>query len=574
VIAPSIREDDCPYLSLVVTARNDDHGGNLLGRMQTFVNGWIAQARRYSLSSELIVVEWNPPEERKRLREVLKWPQDLGPCRVRFLEVPPDLHKLYRHADALPLYQMIAKNVGIRRARGRFILATNIDILFSDELMAFLAARRLELGRMYRIDRHDVMSEVPVDGPLDEQLEYCRTHLLRMNTREGTFSLTPDGRRTLSARDIAAPDSGVWLVRGWYPPEFTAEGEVFRWIDDDTDLAIALKPESSAITLKLDLEPGPGMGHRPMSFQVLDGSQTILNVKIECRTLLQVRLRSDREKHSLRLRIRGGGSLVPHDPRALNCRVFSCGVVDSQQQSATASKGESVAITPLKRDSGSKSIFRFWERIQGVIRRVAEERPFVTITLPVSPIIRRGAAFYVRKGGITGMLGISLPAPHVSTSPDLQTPRAEPLTYLHTNACGDFTLAAREHWFDLRGYPEFDEFSMNIDSVFCYALHHGGAREEVLPEPMRIYHIEHGTGSGWTPEGQAALFERIAAKGLTFVSYQEVMGWAAQMRRFNSPMIFNREDWGLAKFELQEYRPQPTCFGDPAQPDVRCVESA
>ena len=26
-----------PYLSLVVTARNDDHGGNLLGRMQAFV---------------------------------------------------------------------------------------------------------------------------------------------------------------------------------------------------------------------------------------------------------------------------------------------------------------------------------------------------------------------------------------------------------------------------------------------------------------------------------------------------------------------------------------------------------
>src|SRR6266508_1631698 len=98
-----------PYLSLVVTARNDDHGGNLLGRMQAFVSGWIEQARRHQIPSELIVVEWNPPDGR------------------------------YDHAKALPLYQMIAKNVGIRRARGRFILATNIDILISSELAVFIA---------------------------------------------------------------------------------------------------------------------------------------------------------------------------------------------------------------------------------------------------------------------------------------------------------------------------------------------------------------------------------------------------------------------------------------------------
>jgi hypothetical protein len=124
--------------------------------------------------------------------------------------------------------------------------------------------------------------------------------------------------------------------------------------------------------------------------------------------------------------------------------------------------------------------------------------------------------------------------------------------FLHTNACGDFTLMAREHWFDLRGYPEFDLFSMNLDSVFCATAHHGGAPEEMLEDPLRIYHIEHGTGSGWTPEGQAKLFERIAAKGLSFVDNEEVLMWTAQMYRLNAPMIFNHEDWGLEKFDLKE----------------------
>jgi len=124
--------------------------------------------------------------------------------------------------------------------------------------------------------------------------------------------------------------------------------------------------------------------------------------------------------------------------------------------------------------------------------------------------------------------------------------------FLHTNACGDFTLMAREHWFDLRGYPEFDLFSMNIDSVFCFTAHYGGAREEMLGEPMRIYHIEHGAGSGWTPEGQAKLFERIAAKGLSFVDNEEVLIWGAQMNKLASPMIFNHDDWGMEKDELPE----------------------
>ena len=101
-----------PYLSLVVAMRNDDHGGNPLGRMQAFINGWIGQSRIHRIPSELIVVEWNPPPDRPRLAEVLSGRTDLGCCEVRFIEVPDELHRRFAHADALALYQMIAKNVG------------------------------------------------------------------------------------------------------------------------------------------------------------------------------------------------------------------------------------------------------------------------------------------------------------------------------------------------------------------------------------------------------------------------------------------------------------------------------
>src|SRR5262245_55241701 len=113
---------EVPHLSVVAVSRNDDHGGDLQGRMQQFVNGFIAQCRKHRLNAELILVEWNPPVERPPLEDSLEWPADFGPAHVRVVTVPPELHASLRHARALALFQMIGKNVGIRRTRGRYVL--------------------------------------------------------------------------------------------------------------------------------------------------------------------------------------------------------------------------------------------------------------------------------------------------------------------------------------------------------------------------------------------------------------------------------------------------------------------
>ena len=111
---------DTPYLSVVVTTRNDDHGGDPLRRLQAFINTFDAQCRRTGLDAETVVVEWNPPPDRPRLYDLIRVPASCA-FAIRFVEVPSELHARLRHADVLPLFQMIAKNVGIRRARGRFI---------------------------------------------------------------------------------------------------------------------------------------------------------------------------------------------------------------------------------------------------------------------------------------------------------------------------------------------------------------------------------------------------------------------------------------------------------------------
>jgi hypothetical protein len=93
---------------------------------------------------------------------------------------------------------------------------------------------------------------------------------------------------------------------------------------------------------------------------------------------------------------------------------------------------------------------------------------------------------------------------------------------------------------------------MHIDSLFCYAAHHAGIGEAVLRKPMRIYHTEHLSAAGWTPEGDEARAARIEAKGVTEISFTTVMEWIDRMRRFDAPMIFTLEDWGLAAAALPE----------------------
>ena len=87
-----------PYLSVVMTTRNDDHGGDPLKRLQSLVNTLEAHCRRTGIDVELIVVEWNPPLDKPRVAELLRLP-DAPACTYRFIEVPPALHLRLQYAD-------------------------------------------------------------------------------------------------------------------------------------------------------------------------------------------------------------------------------------------------------------------------------------------------------------------------------------------------------------------------------------------------------------------------------------------------------------------------------------------
>jgi hypothetical protein len=355
-----------PYFSVVVTSRNDDHGGDMLCRMNIFTETLIGQLARYRVPSELIFVEWNPPADRPPLREALSWPADRYPCDVRFVEVPPEVHSRFRHAQALPLFQMIAKNVGIRRARGDFVLATNVDILFSDALVRHIAARRLSAGRMYRMDRHDVRETVPVNGTLDERLAFCndRQNLLRVCERGGTR----DART--GEIDVIFPNHLALWARKTFA----------RMFPDDAMRRYNMTPDNA------------------------------------------------------------------------------------------------------------EQFYRFHKSIGR----------------------------------------------------------------LHTNACGDFTMMSREDWSRMRGYAEWEMYSFHLDSLFCHAAHKAGIREKQLGGQKKIFHIEHSAGSGFTPENQDKLWDRLEVEKIERMTDQQLWDEVIAIRSGQKEGIYNGPGWGLAEIDLPE----------------------
>lgn len=169
-----------PYLSIIATTRNDNHGGDLLKRTTCFVEGIYHQATKFNVSIELIIVEWNPPKDKPLLKEVLPKPKESCPVTLRFIIVPSKIHEQYKMADRIPLFQMTAKNVGIRRAKGEFILCTNIDLLFSDELFYFLSTNNLKKDKYYRANRIDVLVEIMQQDRFEDKIVFAKKNIINI----------------------------------------------------------------------------------------------------------------------------------------------------------------------------------------------------------------------------------------------------------------------------------------------------------------------------------------------------------------------------------------------------------
>lgn len=179
-----------PYISVVVTTRNDNYGENMEQRLRMFVNSLEMYQQKYSDLFELIIVEWNPPDNNLPIHSIIP---ECSALPIRVITVPSDIHAIFN--VKAPIVEYCAKNVGIRRSSGEYVLVTNPDILFSEELVKLLSERILEPNVLYRSDRFDFKgNNVKVDD-VNSYLDYAIENTFQCHLSDDNCYFIPSGTK-------------------------------------------------------------------------------------------------------------------------------------------------------------------------------------------------------------------------------------------------------------------------------------------------------------------------------------------------------------------------------------------
>jgi len=169
-----------PSVSIVVTARHDNYGGDFRERVAAPLRFNYEQLSERGVPYELILVEWDPIRGRPLLCEMLanELP-DVAARLLRPIVVAPEYQAAMTQNLRVPYLEYVAKNVGIRRAAAPFVLVTNADILLGREAVDAIAERRLQPGTMYRAPRYDVKLGLDPSGLHWPALEEPANHIAR-----------------------------------------------------------------------------------------------------------------------------------------------------------------------------------------------------------------------------------------------------------------------------------------------------------------------------------------------------------------------------------------------------------
>ena len=154
-----------PYLSIIVTGRNDDFGSDFNGRFFRALRFNHTHLAAAGVSHEFVFVEWRPVPGRPTLATLLgeEFCEFGSFCLISYV-VDPAYHDALSLNPRLQFHEFIAKNVGIRRARGEFVLTTNTDIYLGRDVIDRVARHTLKRDVVYRASRHDLKANGDVSA--------------------------------------------------------------------------------------------------------------------------------------------------------------------------------------------------------------------------------------------------------------------------------------------------------------------------------------------------------------------------------------------------------------------------
>lgn len=177
-----------PALSIVITGRNDNYGGDFNERFFTALRFNHARLSERGVPCEVIFVEWNPVPDRPYLADVLADECPGIAASLRRFVVAPQYHVGFTQNPQLGYLEYVAKNVGVRRASAPVVLVTNTDVFLGRECVDAIAAGRVAHGTIYRAARYDIKLGADLSHLAWDALEDPANHVRRPVVRPPLFS--------------------------------------------------------------------------------------------------------------------------------------------------------------------------------------------------------------------------------------------------------------------------------------------------------------------------------------------------------------------------------------------------
>ena len=147
-----------PYLTIVLTGRNDNFGDDFNERFFRALRFNHESLCAAGVPHDFVFIEWRPLDTCPYLATVLADARVVPDRLLTSFVVDRRYHDAFSLNPRLQYQEFIAKNIGIRRAAGQWILTTNTDIYLSRAILGQLAAQTLEEGTLYRAERRDIKS--------------------------------------------------------------------------------------------------------------------------------------------------------------------------------------------------------------------------------------------------------------------------------------------------------------------------------------------------------------------------------------------------------------------------------
>ena len=149
-----------PYVSLVVTGRNDGYGGDFVSRFLATLQFNHRELSARGIDHEVVLVEWAPIAGAPLLADVVeeRCPPAVA-ASLRTVVVDASYQDALTLNPRLKYQEFIAKNVGVRHARGTYVITTNCDIFLGRHILQRLGGRELQPDVVYRAPRYDLKED-------------------------------------------------------------------------------------------------------------------------------------------------------------------------------------------------------------------------------------------------------------------------------------------------------------------------------------------------------------------------------------------------------------------------------